>query len=488
MTSRPTVRSPALRTVSLLAALAVATGCWDGSDSTGSHASRTPPSIVVLSLDTLRADHLGSYGYARPTSPRLDAFATESVRFAQTQSQASGTLPSHLSLLTSLNPPHFRITRGDGPDGAQPTTRLRLPDPVTTLAEVLRERGYETLAFTDGGPMNPRYGQDQGFDRYEVNRPRGLRTTIARLGAWLEARSAPFPAANESSRPSPVFIFLHTFDIHEPYRAGEPFARTFSKQSFDELGHSLGYRPTPKQFERQKQGLTPALVAELEALYDNGIAWTDDAFSALLALLARHGLYDDAIVVALSDHGEEFLDHGSSNHGRTLYQEQVHVPLLIRLPEGRHAGRVVEEPVALVDIAPTLLALAGLPVPADFQGASLLDLIEGTDDPARAERPIYFESPLTRLGLQGLRKGRWKLIRNVRHGSVELYDLSEDPGEQHDLADEEVAVREELTARLASWVEEMERSGHQSGWFAVSQRAAPSAMEQETLRALGYVE
>jgi arylsulfatase A-like enzyme len=445
-----------------------------------------PPAIVVLSLDTLRADHLSGYGYERPTSPRLDAFAADSVRFGAALAQATGTLPSHLSLLSSLNPPQFRITRDDGRNFAQTSTRLRLPDAVTTLAEVLRSAGYETVAITDGGPMNPRFGFAQGFDRFEVNRERGLRTTLSVLSALLEQRARS--AEGDASTPPPLFLFLHTFDIHEPYQAPEPYARAFSRKSFDEVTRALGFRPVPRLLDLHKGELTPEDVTEVRALYDNGIVSTDDQVSRLFELLDRHGLYEDAIVVVLSDHGEEFLEHGAFNHGRTVYEELVRVPLLIRLPGGRHAGRVVQEPVALLDVAPTILDAANLPIPPAFQGDSLLGVIKGSQAGDRLrERAVYFESPNARAGVHGLRRDRWKLIRNGS-GEEELYDLASDPRERRNLSNEAVEVREELSTRLAAWVAEMEEAGQKEGWFAVPQAQGISPEERESLRALGYIE
>ncbi len=445
-----------------------------------------PPSIVLISLDTLRADHLSVYGYPKPTSPGLDAFASGAVRFASAHAQATGTIPSHLSLLSSLLPPHFRITRDDGSNTNQPATRLRLPDAVQTLAEALREQGYETLALTDGGTMAPRYGFSQGFDRYEINRPRGLPRILEALPGWLEQRGrlAETPAADEP----PLFLFLHSFDIHEPYDAPEPFARSFSSGSFQDFLQTRGYPPVPRALSPRARALGPEDLAEVEGLYDNGIAWADDSVAKLFRLLDAHDLFEDSIVVVLSDHGDEFLEHGGFNHGRTVYQELVHVPLLLRLPGGRHGGRVLEEPVALVDVAPTLLEAAGLPIPASFQGLSLLPFLDGRADPSQLdERPIFFESPRVQ-GQHGLRQGRWKLIQNRKRGKLELYDLAEDEGEQLDRGSREVELLEDLLAHLLAWVDEMEQQGRREGWMAVRQTGAPSDQQLRRLRELGYVE
>ena len=446
----------------------------------------TRPSIVVLSLDTLRADHLSAYGYRRHTSPALDAFAREAVRFEQAIAQASGTLPSHLSLLSSLNPPQFQITRPDGRNDDQGRTTLRLPEAVVTLAEVLRDAGYETAAFTDGGSVHPRYGMSQGFDAFRVNATRGLTHTLAELERFAFERAARLAGVDPAERP-PVFLFLHTFDVHAPYDAPPPFDRRFSTGTFAELRDALGPGRVLDALAAQPEPSASAR-SELEALYDNGIAWTDAGVGRLLAQLRANELYEEAIVVVLSDHGEELYDHGGFNHGK-LYREHLHVPLLIRLPGARRAGRVVQAPVALVDVAPTLLELAGLPPVDSFAGESLLRWIESGTEP-QLPRPIYFETPDRRIGLRGLRAGRWKLIASDTGGTPALYDVEDDPDEQRNLATARPARAAALAAQLTDWVEAMEAEAERAGWLAVHNAEAPdlSDVQRETLRALGYIE
>jgi arylsulfatase A-like enzyme len=441
------------------------------------------PSIILVSLDTLRADHLSGYGYTRPTSPNLDAFARESVLFKAALAQATGTVASHLSLLTSLNPPHFRITRADGQNESQSSTRLQLPREVTSLADALRQQGYDTVAFTDGGFMSGHYGQKQGFEHYRVNSrlDKGLEVTNGELDVFLTERAAE----QRGHELDPLFLFVHTFDVHAPYGAPEPFTRAFSK-SFEELEASLGFAPDPHILGQNKESLAPEVVAEVAGLYDSGIAWTDQSLAAFFQVLMKHGLYEGAVIAIVSDHGEEFLEHGGFNHGETVYEELVNVPLIIRLPGGLHAGRVVERPVGLVDVGPTVFDAAGLRIPAEFQGVSLLDAMSGADEPTLSKRPVYFEAATTTT-THGLRRDQWKLIRSSNPQRLELYDLSNDPLERSDVAEKNPAIRDELSSLLTNWIEEMEQSGQRRGWFAVQNERVRTPEELEALRALGYI-
>lgn len=467
--------------VGLFAGLACI-GCPGGSGS----GKATRPSVIVVSLDTLRADHLSCYGYGRETSPVLDGFAREALRFEDASSQASGTLPSHLSIFTSLEPTQFRISRDDGLNGDQMHTRLRLPDAVTTVAEVLRDQGYATAAFTDGGFVAGRFGLDQGFEIFDESNgsERGLRRTIQSVAAYLQVRGSD-PGAEK-----PLFLFVHTYDAHAPYRAPAPFGRWFSKASYEDLQRSLGFEPTPENLSLHRSSLTPSDVEEVRALYDNGVRAVDAAMDELFGLLRRSGLYEDSLLIVLSDHGEEFLEHGDFNHGRTVYQELVHVPLLMRLPQGRGGGRVVPAPVPLLDVAPTILDVCGAPVPEQFEGRSLLSWLDAESGAAsNARRTLYFESPNVARGVNGLRAGPWKVIHNGRDRETELYDLRSDPGEHDDLAGKSPDVRGALVAELSDRVGNAEAHGKARGWFAIGGAAAgatPASLER--LRALGYAQ
>jgi arylsulfatase A-like enzyme len=473
------------------------------------------PSIIIVSLDTLRADHLPFYGYDRPTTRLLDSFVAEAVSFAEARCQSTGTLTSHLSLITSLYPPQFRITRNDGVNGNQSCTTLRLPEAVLTLAEVLRGHGYETAGFSDGILVSDYYGFAQGFDTFRVKRTsfRGLSSTLPSVAQFLAHRQAAASAlsggagrggrtATDTLATGPLFLFIHTYDIHEPYDAGRPFARAFSKRTFAEVAEHLGYRPVPSLLNERLDSLGADDATEVEDLYDNGILATDDQLAGLFGILQAYDLYRDSIIVILSDHGEEFLEHGNFNHGPTVYEELVRVPLFIRLPQARHGGTLIEAPVALLDVGPTVLDLAGFPIPPEFEGKSLASLMEGArwsgrkgqaeGDVAGVEgsaRTLFFDTPNLELGVHGLLRGRWKLIRNTARGTTELYDLATDPLERRNLVAARADVSQPLEDELASWVAAMEEGGREHGWLAQPRESTDDEDTErlEQLRALGYV-
>jgi arylsulfatase A-like enzyme len=467
----------------LVPVVALALGACGAAPDAPSEGPRTP--VVLISLDTLRADHLVPYGYARPTSPALARFARQAVRFDAAHAHASATLPSHLSLFTSLLPPQIRITR-EGANHSQAATRLRLPDSALTLAEVLREHGYRTAAFTDGGYVHPYYGMDQGFDVFHVTSARegaywnGFRKGLRRAAEWLGER--PEEAA-------PPFLFLHTYDIHEPYSPPAPFDQHFTDIDYAAFRRLRGFDARPALLSARRGELSAQDVERAVGFYDNGIYATDKALGNFFLLLRKRGLFDRALIVVLSDHGEEFLDHGDFGHGPSVYQELARVPLLVKRPGGAGGGRVVSRPVGLVDVAPTVLDLLGLPVPEGFAGVSLRGVLEGDDGAFLEERPIYVDVPDVGARVAALRRGDWKLVR--RGDRHELYHLGRDPEEQRDLASDEPERTRAMASELERWTGELERAGREGGSWAVPSREPHPAEQrerQEALRALGYLE
>ncbi|HKX45255.1 MAG TPA: sulfatase, partial [Planctomycetota bacterium] len=296
----------------------------------------TPPrAIVVISLDTLRADHLGCYGYARPTSPNIDALAAEGVLFERAISQASSTLPAHRAL--------FQSREASLAGGAEPT-----------LAELLGRAGFRTVAFTGGGNVSAAFGFGRGFERY-VEDPRGFAHAFDAVELWLREHAG-----------ERFFLFLHSYDVHAPYDPPPPFDSVFYP---DYAGPLTGretralLRSLAPRGEHASSAPARRLDEEderkLVALYDGGILYADQFVGRLVLLLRELGIDDETALVLLSDHGEEFWEHGSVLHSHSLYQELVHVPLIFSLPGGRAAGARVAETVRLIDVAPTLLELLG---------------------------------------------------------------------------------------------------------------------------------
>lgn len=412
------------------------------------------PHVILVSLDTLRADHLGCYGYRRPTSPHLDALAARGFRFAQAVSQSPWTRPSHKSLFTGQYP----LSRG----GAE----------AERFATVLWRAGYRTGALTGGGQVASRFGFATGFESY---RESNWTRRPEEIAAWFD--EAP-------GRKS--FLFLHTFEIHDPYdHAGfaEHMPAGRLRPGFD----------TKKWWALRQQGLSEDERAYVEALYDGGIRFTDAVLGRVFAELEERGILERAIVVVTSDHGEQFFEHGSWRHGSNVYDHQLLVPLILHLPPDLEravggGGQVIEQQVELMDVYPTLLDLLGLEPPQGLQGQSLRPLLAGEGRPPDAL--AFAEHTNISRESKALRSRRLKLIYSYPrhkgpgdHAKLKLFDLARDPREQHNLA----AERAELAARLRSKVETLIGIGGSPPEF---EEEVPKGLDPELrqeLEALGYV-
>jgi arylsulfatase A-like enzyme len=410
------------------------------------------PDVVLIVIDTLRADHLGSYGYTRNTSPHLDRLAADATRYSRAFSHAPWTTPAIAALMTSRIPSTLGIRH----------VRSRLPDEAVLLPELLQDAGYRTAAFVSHSFVSEKWGFAQGFETFDESNVKGhLATTgpdVSDLGiAWLRQHLGT----------EPVFLLLHYFDPHFGY--------------LEQAGFTFGGRD-PAYTGRVRSGSVPGLITqanpeissddleELIRLYDSEIALTDQAVGRVLESLRAAGRYESSIIVVTGDHGEEFLDHGTLDHTKTLYNELVRVPLLVKLP-GRPAA-TVDRPVAHIDVLPTLVDWLGLPAPAAAQGRSLLTA-EG-DDP----RPILLETQRVRR-LRGVVHGDEKLIVDLDTGQAQLFNLREDPGEQQDLSRARPDRARALRRIVESWVEE--RPAKHPGPLDLTDE------ERERLKALGYL-
>jgi arylsulfatase A-like enzyme len=423
---------------------------------------RRPHPIILVDIDTLRADHLGCYGYQRPTSPNIDAFAREAVFFEWAFSQAPNTPPSQTSILTGLYPStHGMVYDHD-----------RVPEEVVTLAEALAARGYATAGFHDGGYMRDAFRIGQGFALYDDNDNHGLAVIGPKATAWLRAH------ARET-----FLLFLHTYDPHTPYAPPAPFADFFMA---DVPAPTPGFEPTTEvmneirlsKFTSSPRTLPPNDLAYAMALYDGEIRFVDDWFGEFWSTVCELGLDERATIVFLSDHGEEFQEHGSVLHEK-LYATVTRIPFMIRLPGGRLA-RPVGEVVESIDLMPTLLELAGVPVPAGVQGSSLLPLILGREKSglhvAFSESPFFGRNRAVALG-------RHHLILTREGSSVELYDVVADPLEQHDLAGPRPPELEVMVGLQKGWEDLVAGS-------TFARHGEPAPLDQKTLeqlRQLGYV-
>ena len=435
------------------AALAVLSGC------------RRPPTtpVILVSIDTLRPDHLGCYGYARPTSPNLDAFRKDAVLFRNAIAHAPSTLASHASILTSLLPPHH---------GGSISNSLAVPHEVKTLAEVLRGHGYATASFNGGMQLDAVYGLDQGFETYESVKPRGA------AAESLVDSSDRFSYVVEQARgylsrrgPGPVFLFLHTYEVHHPYSPDaadvEPFRDGYVGPLPDLVTVEL-----LREINDKKRPVDDRDRRHVVSLYDAEIRSMDRAFGVLVALLKVLGLYEPAVVVVTSDHGEEFGEHGRMGwHSHTLFEELLRVPLLVKLPGSARAGSTVEGVARGIDLAPTVLRALGAGVPEAFAGRDLF-----AEGPRAAETSETFSARDVKEPHEviSIRTPEWKLVQS------KLYDLVHDPAEAHDVSEREA----EVARRLAERKGELKRSRRRP----VRRPAEADDDLQERLRALGYLE
>ena len=451
------LRDPTSRAIRLLLTIAAfASGCGEPPQ---------PRNLLLISLDTLRADHLGCYGYGRPTSPFLDRLASQGVLFEQAWATSPWTLPSHASLFTGLYPSQHGVV----------SEELALPTDLPTLAEALRGRGFTTAGFVSGIFLGARFGLGRGFERYDAipTRPTsgGTATSLGsteRVSAagleWLAAQPA-----------RPYFLFLHYFDIHSDYRPEPRFAAQFGNPYHGPVDGST--RQLMAFLHRQIPFDTDDR-AHLVDLYDAEIRQLDQALEALFAALSERGALAQTVVVVTADHGEELFDHGGVFHGRTQYQEMLRVPLIILGP-GIPQGLRSDQPVSLVDLAPTLLTLMGVEVPPSISGRDLAPLWQ-TPDARWPERDLFAEANSTSDGVgpqRAVRSGRWKLVLHGG-GERELFDLGGDPAERVNRAAAEPERAADLESQLAASLG--------------SARAAPalpklSPAMRKQLEALGYL-
>ena len=387
------------------------------------------PNIIIYLIDTLRADHLGVYGYHRPTSPNIDRFAADGVLFADAQAQSSWTRPAVVSLLTGLLP------RSHGVRGRTDV----LPDSIVTLAEMLAEQGYETTGLVTNGNVGPTFGIDRGFEHFryfrESSARRGMHQSSDHLNQWiaiwLETR-----ASNK-----PFFLYAHSTDPHLPYAPPEPFRRRFAADVDPEIGWRENARAITSGRGQASEQIREALID----LYDAEIAFNDHHFGRLLDDLKARGLYDSSLIVLVADHGEEFLDHGGWEHGKTLYGEQLRVPLILKLPGGASAGTRVEAAVGQVDVVPTILDLLGIQG-ATLDGESLLRA------PLSDRRPLFASLSLEGREVRSVSSRGWKLILDSSSFTysepIELYHTAADPGEKVQLAGDRPFERQFLSQIL----------------------------------------
>ncbi|MDP6538925.1 MAG: sulfatase [Planctomycetota bacterium] len=425
-------------------------------DAPGPSAER--PNVVLIVVDTLRADALGCYGNPRNVSPNIDDLARAGVRFADPLSAATWTLPSHTSIMTSLFPPQHGLLN-----------RERLPETVETLAEVMRAAGYQTAAVTEGIFVTPRFGLDQGFDSFEVN-------------AWRIERTAALALDHLSDVRGPTFLYWHTFQPHAPYDSVERFRDEFVRPYDGGLGLPVRNGDWTRLEELQGE-LTDEDMGYLRDLYDAEVAYTDEQVGRLLRGLRAKPGGEHTLVVVTSDHGEAFDEHGVWGHGTSTHREQSQVPLILWQPGRFEGGGVAEHPVHTLDIAPTIAAAVGLERPAAWEG----ELLSLTPGPSRRPLVCAYLSPRWQRRATALRSGPLKVMQNPPlereapfdpHADTVAHRVDEDPLEQHDLW--EGLDRER-------WLGEIEAFWEEHPSLTGAERTRIDAVLEQELRDAGYV-
>ena len=431
------------------AAALLVTACERSTETT---ATPTKPNIVVITVDTLRADRLGCYGYAPAKTPHIDSLAGDGVLVSRSIAAAPLTLPTHTTIFTGLEPPAH---------GVRDNGLYHVPDEATTLAELLKARGYRTQAFVSAMVLHRRYNLSQGFEGYDDElwgeadpmafqfRERTAERTTDRVLSWLDSNVAP------SDEGSPFFLWVHYFDPHAPHAP------------------------------------PPDAAAVAATPYDGEVVEVDRHIGRLLGALKSKGAAEDTIVVFTSDHGESLGEHGEKTHAIFIYESTVRVPLIVRYPRALPPGKTYAGTVRSVDILPTVLGLAGLE-PTASQGVDLSAALASNE--ARASPPQYSESLHPQLAygmapLQGLRVDEWTYIRAP---TPELYDRTKDPGETRNLLDPSVELapeaRKELESRASSMDQLLDGILERVEAQALGVQAKPlDDQTADMLRSLGYM-
>ena len=464
MRASPNCLPPSIR---LSAALLLLVPSYGAAQNVRPAAAAPLAPVILISIDTLRADHLSCYGYRNLKTPSIDSLTANGTLFSQASSQIPITLPSHLSLLTSTYP----FANGIEENGE------RVPPGATTLAVVLQSRGYLTAAFIGGYFLAREFGLDQGFSLYDspfTGHMEGSEAAAAlkRPAADVLAEARKWLAGHDNPSAVPFFVFIHLFDLHHPYTE-------------------------PESFRTQYPG----------SEYDAELAYTDSMLGEFWQFLKDRGIFSCSLIVLTADHGESLGDHGESTHGYFIYQSTLRVPLIIHWPDEHASGgtprvRVpgvrdprpggaavppirpsrVDEPVGLIDVAPAILQFLGLPQPSSFEGTSLLDLLSAAAGASAAPRGVYSES------LYAHDKFGWAPLRALRIGDFkyidapepELYNLASDPSEQHNLISNHPAVAQALRTRLVDLRKQFARAG-----APAQPEISPEALAN--LHALGYL-
>jgi arylsulfatase A-like enzyme len=437
--------------------------------------------VIMLTVDTLRRDSVSCYGSTTVSTPNIDRIAADGCLFRNVTSSSSWTLPAFASMMTGLT------ARGHG----VVMSTAALPDTVVTLAERFRDAGYATHALVANGILAPHLGFARGFARYHL---RQLPARPVCIGESLAARLKHEPLAEATStrdvtnaaiawararKDQDFFLWVHYLDPHLPYTPPEVYVHRMNVH--DQMGLSIditsAMRPSMELFG------DPSRRVWARSLYDAEVRYVDAEIGRFLAVLKESGIYDRALIVFAVDHGEEFWDHDGFEHGHTLYQEVVSVPLIVK-PPGEYERRVVEDPVAIYDVAPTVLDICGLPPLDTPQAVSLSGFVAGRP-PRVGTRPIFSGGTLFRSNFESVVFDGWKYIRSATTGRDWLFRLSDDPTERLSLIHEHPDLVARGRRLIDDYLHETEAFRARRGISNPSIKL--DAEEIERLRALGYL-
>lgn len=429
-------------------------------------ASSHQPNVILISIDTLRKDHLSLYGYAKPTSPFIDKLSSESVVFKNAIAPAPYTLPSHMTMMTSLFPGTHQIVR----ENLTP----RLSKHWLTLAQILKANGYQTAGFTGGGQVHPVFGFDKGMEAYGFKPKEKSEFTFKKGKKWIAGTLG-----------HPFFLFLHTYDVHTPYDPPPPYDKMFAPNY---KGNIDNWKTPRKPINNQLD------FNRVISLYDGEIRYVDSQIQNLVSHLKEQGIYDNSLIIITSDHGEEFMERGlMAAHGHTLYNELLHVPLVMKFPKGKWSKTFINDPVGLADLLPTVLDYLEISPPKHIQGISLIKAIKnGGVDSSLTKRIIFSERELRELGGTDLKMETSaqtlseKYYQRVNKPD-EFYDISLDPEEQKNI----FGTRKERESNLQDQVKKYRRKNKTLHLLSLDQQP-PSTVDmdeelEDQLRALGYL-
>ena len=451
------------------------------------------PNVILISIDTLRPDYLGCYGQSMNISPYVDKLAGRGVLFKNAIAQSPWTLPSHMSILTSLYPA-VHLVQND---------ISVLPEERISLVEILKGEGYYTAAFVDGGYLSHKYGYSQGFDVYDDT------------GGHIKKINKKMMRFLEEHFQKQFFLFMHVFDVHGPYQPPSPYNKMFYKgNKEDPDNHSMDFLKEIDYHKYQKfDDVTD--INYIKALYAGSVSYVDNELGKLFTMLEKLNVFDNTLIVFLSDHGESLFEHHIyMGHGLFLYDNEVKIPLIIKPPASNHEKTVINNQVESIDVMPTILDLLDIPQSKEGQGRSLAKCMRDTKF-VEEDHYAFGESSNTG-GTPFIRSNKWKFIAKMKKDVNEvirihlkpsskidlthyvldeeqLYDLERDPLERINLISKEAGIAEELRKRLSQWEDtnkKLASSLKKQGGVSWQKPSKPklTAEEKEKLRALGYVQ